>query len=61
MTQVHLVCDPEIRPDTVRIGDPEMLKDQLPLKRRIVITCNPDDAHIYRRQIEEADDMEIVE
>jgi hypothetical protein len=62
--RVRLREDPQHPKDTVSIGGAFVTDDQMTLEelvRTSLITCHPDDAHIYRRQIEEADDMEIVE
>lgn len=64
MIRVRLREDPDHPKDCVSIGGAYLTDDdQMSLSELVhtsLITCHPDDAHIYRRQIEEADDMEIV-
>ena len=65
MIHVILRRDPEHPKDTVTIGGAYITSDdQMSLGELMntrLITCHPDDAEGFRRQIEEADDMEIAE
>lgn len=64
MIRVILREDPEHPKDTVTIGGAYVTDDQMSLSELLdtrLITCHPDDAGGFRKQIEEANDMEIVE